>query len=315
MPPAMNMMTQKRIRREIADLKKEDLGEITLEPLESDMHIWKGSIPGPQGSVYDGGIFDVEIQLPQDYPFSAPRVVFKTRIYHMNISESGSICIDILKHNWSPALSLFKVMLSLSSLLTDPNPKDPLVPNIATQYTRNRKVHDATARKWTEMYARKAPPPPPPVAAPIPTSTIVVIDSSPPQPSASRSKGKARDEAPANAGSSSSQANRAGGSATEVIVLSDSEDEGAGQGKGKKRKRGEVAAPTADNSGASSAVPRVVPGEVLDLTESDTEKDKAPVPAKKARTRKPPSKAETSAPTRRSTRRRGAQDNAEPMDE
>lgn len=43
-------------------------------------------------------------------------------IYHMNISEHGGICIDILKHNWSPALSLFKVILSLSSLLTDPNP-------------------------------------------------------------------------------------------------------------------------------------------------------------------------------------------------
>ena len=55
--------------------------------------------------------------------FSAPKVTFATRIYHMNISDRGNICIDILKHNWSPALSLFKVMLSLSSLLTDPNPR------------------------------------------------------------------------------------------------------------------------------------------------------------------------------------------------
>lgn len=55
--------------------------------------------------------------------FSAPKVTFVTRIYHMNISDKGNICIDILKQNWSPALSLFKVMLSLSSLLTDPNPR------------------------------------------------------------------------------------------------------------------------------------------------------------------------------------------------
>lgn len=150
-------MTLKRINREVADLKKEDLGSIVLQPTEGNLHVWKGTIPGPEGSVYEGGIFHVEIILPADYPFSAPRVTFKTRIYHMNISENGSICIDILKTNWSPALSLFKVMLSISSLLTDPNPKDPLVPTVATQYTQNRKQHDATAREWTRLYAKPKP--------------------------------------------------------------------------------------------------------------------------------------------------------------
>jgi len=183
-------MTMKRIHREIADLKKEDLGPIVLEPSDN-LQIWKGSIPGPQGSVYEGGTFLVEIQLPNDYPFSAPKVVFKTRIYHMNISEQGGICIDILKHNWSPALSLFKVMLSLSSLLTDPNPKDPLVPSVATQYVRNRKVHDDTAREWTNMYARTAPVPAPPVPTPIPAPTAVAAQ---PPPKSSRARGKKREE-------------------------------------------------------------------------------------------------------------------------
>ncbi|KAG6848832.1 hypothetical protein H0H93_013653 [Arthromyces matolae] len=161
MPPQLSSaMTLKRIHREVADLKKEDLGSIVLAPSDDNLYLWKGSIPGPEGSVYEGGVFNFEVTLAPDYPFSAPKVVFKTRIYHMNISEQGNICIDILKHNWSPALSLFKVMLSLSSLLTDPNPKDPLVPNIAQQYTRNRKAHDATARQWTELYARPKPPPP-----------------------------------------------------------------------------------------------------------------------------------------------------------
>jgi len=64
-------MTMKRIQREIADIKKEDLGEIRLAPTESNMNIWKGSIPGPQGSVYEGGEFEVEIVLPADYPYVA----------------------------------------------------------------------------------------------------------------------------------------------------------------------------------------------------------------------------------------------------
>lgn len=63
-------MTMKRITREIADLKKEDLGPIVLEPTDN-LNVWNGSIPGPQGSVYEGGTFNVEIVLPGDYPYVA----------------------------------------------------------------------------------------------------------------------------------------------------------------------------------------------------------------------------------------------------
>ncbi|KAI0710522.1 ubiquitin-conjugating enzyme/RWD-like protein [Earliella scabrosa] len=157
-PANVTPTTLKRIHREIADLKKEDLGPIKLAPSDDDLFHWNATIPGPEGSVYEGGLFHVEIVLGHDYPFSAPRMTFRTRIYHMNINDRGSICIDILKHNWSPALSLFKVVLSLSSLLTDPNPKDPLVPQIATEYVRNRVQHDREARRWTELYARPNPP-------------------------------------------------------------------------------------------------------------------------------------------------------------
>ena len=58
---------------------------------------------------------------------------------------------QLLKTTWSPALSLYKVILSLSSLLTDPNPSDPLVPAIAQEYRRDRKKHDQTAREWVKM--------------------------------------------------------------------------------------------------------------------------------------------------------------------
>ncbi|KAI6026528.1 ubiquitin-conjugating enzyme/RWD-like protein [Pisolithus microcarpus] len=156
-------MTMKRIHREIADVQKEDLGAITLTPTQESLYRWKGTIPGPQGSPYEGGVFNIDIQLNLDYPFSAPKVTFVTRIYHMNISDKGGICIDILKQNWSPALSLFKVMLSLSSLLTDPNPRTSCLP-IATDTIR-------TAKRWTELYARPLPVPPP---APVPSTSAAV---------------------------------------------------------------------------------------------------------------------------------------------
>ncbi|WVW84562.1 hypothetical protein I302_106596 [Kwoniella bestiolae CBS 10118] len=160
-------MATKRIKKEIADLSKENLGAISLQPNESNIFNWKAILPGPTGSPYEGGVFEVDVKVPEDYPFSPPHLHFVTKVYHCNIASTGAICLDLLKHAWSPALSLYKVILSLSSLLTDPNPSDPLVPAIAQEYKRDRKKHDATAREWVKKYATpKQPPPPPPQPQP-----------------------------------------------------------------------------------------------------------------------------------------------------
>ena len=108
---------------------------------------------GPEDSPYSGGVFFLNIVFPPDYPFKPPKVTFTTKIYHANINANGSICLDILKDQWSPALTISKVLLSISSLLTDPNPDDPLVPEIATLYKNNRSQYDSTARDWTQRFA------------------------------------------------------------------------------------------------------------------------------------------------------------------
>jgi len=108
---------------------------------------------GPEDSPYAGGVFFLNIHFPPDYPFKPPKVSFTTKIYHPNINSNGSICLDILKDQWSPALTISKVLLSISSLLTDPNPDDPLVPEIATIYKSDRDRYNATAREWTGRYA------------------------------------------------------------------------------------------------------------------------------------------------------------------
>lgn len=110
---------------------------------------------GPPDSPYAGGVFFLNIRFPPDYPFKPPKVSFtaNTRIYHPNINSTGNICLDILKDQWSPALTISKVLLSVCSLLTDPNPDDPLVPEIAQLYKTDRARYEATAREWTRKYA------------------------------------------------------------------------------------------------------------------------------------------------------------------
>jgi len=63
---------------------------------------------GPGDSPYSGGVFFLAIHFPTDYPFKPPKVNFTTRIYHPNINSNGSICLDILRDQWSPALTISK---------------------------------------------------------------------------------------------------------------------------------------------------------------------------------------------------------------
>ncbi|KAG1173844.1 hypothetical protein G6F70_005513 [Rhizopus microsporus] len=141
--------------------KKKELAEISLDPPSNcsagpkgdNLYEWVSTIAGPADSPYAGGIFFLDVHFPQDYPFKPPKVTFRTRIYHCNINSQGAICLDILKDNWSPALTISKVLLSICSLLTDANPHDPLVGSIAHEYLHNREEHDSTAREWTRRYA------------------------------------------------------------------------------------------------------------------------------------------------------------------
>lgn len=139
---------------------------------------WQATIMGPGDSPYSGGVFFLAIHFPTDYPFKPPKVNFTTRIYHPNINSNGSICLDILRDQWSPALTISKgmlasplswapacslvmailtnvctVLLSICSMLTDPNPDDPLVPEIAHVYKTDRSRYESTAREWTRKYA------------------------------------------------------------------------------------------------------------------------------------------------------------------
>mmetsp|Transcript_21682 Transcript_21682/g.26114 ORF Transcript_21682/g.26114 Transcript_21682/m.26114 type:complete len:149 (+) Transcript_21682:197-643(+) len=146
-------MASKRIQKELADLAKDPPSSCSAGPVGEDLFHWQATIMGPDGSPYAGGLFFVLIYFPPDYPFKPPKVNFSTKVYHPNVNSQGSICLDILKEQWSPALTISKVLLSICSLLTDPNPDDPLVPEIAHIYKTDRPRYEETAREWTRKHA------------------------------------------------------------------------------------------------------------------------------------------------------------------
>lgn len=146
-------MALRRIQRELIDIRADPPANCSAGPEGDDLFRWEGVIFGPSDSPYQGGVFKVKILFPTDYPFKCPTVTFATKIYHPNINAAGVICLDILKNNWSPALTVPKILLSICSLLCDPNPNDPLVPEIAHIYKTNLAAYNATAREWTLKYA------------------------------------------------------------------------------------------------------------------------------------------------------------------
>ena len=114
---------------------------------------WKAIIFGPSDSPYEDGLFKLQIDFPENYPFKPPKIQFLTKIYHPNINSSGNICLDILSNNWSPALSILKTLLSICSLLTDPNPDDPLDAEAGKMYKTNREKFNEIAKDYTHKYA------------------------------------------------------------------------------------------------------------------------------------------------------------------
>ncbi|KAH9480093.1 Ubiquitin-conjugating enzyme E2 1 [Psilocybe cubensis] len=144
----------RRVNKEISDCKNDKTSQIKIELFdESPFHL-KGSFPGPEGTPYEGGLFEVDIVIPDSYPFQPVKMKFITKVYHPNVSSaSGAICLDILKDAWSPVLTLKSTLISLQSLLCSPEPNDPQDAEVAKHYMTSKSSFEETATYWTQIYA------------------------------------------------------------------------------------------------------------------------------------------------------------------
>lgn len=195
----MSAAANGRILKELQEVGKNDTSGVQAKVIsEGNIRHLRGTIKGPEGTSYEGGIFEIDIVIPKQYPFEAPKMKFITKIWHPNISsQTGAICLvrhlsvvvvvmsvlwslallgwelasiclassgnfliiivvlkDILKDNWSPALTIKTALLSLQALLCSAEPADPQDAEVAKMYMSNREEFERTAKFWTESYAK-----------------------------------------------------------------------------------------------------------------------------------------------------------------
>ena len=149
------MSFAKRLNAHYQELQRNPAPFCHAEPEDADQNPnrWIGYIDGPEQSSFEGGRFHLTIDFPKEYPFRAPEIRLLTPIFHPNISSKGEICLDILHSQWSPALTIRALLISVCSLLTDPSVEHGLNQEALHLYRTDPKEYHAMARQWTKKHA------------------------------------------------------------------------------------------------------------------------------------------------------------------
>ncbi|EHH50653.1 ubiquitin-conjugating enzyme E2 T isoform X1 [Macaca nemestrina] len=153
------MQRASRLKRELHMLATEPPPGITCWQDKDQMDDLRAQILGGANTPYEKGVFKLEVIIPERYPFEPPQIRFLTPIYHPNIDSAGRICLDVLKlppkGAWRPSLNIATVLTSIQLLMSEPNPDDPLMADISSEFKYNKPVFLKNARQWTEKHARQ----------------------------------------------------------------------------------------------------------------------------------------------------------------
>ncbi|OIR57145.1 MAG: ubiquitin-conjugating enzyme E2 [Amphiamblys sp. WSBS2006] len=142
----------RRLKFEMREIENDPLPLISIEqPDKDNLFKWVATMQGPEGTPFEGGSSKVDITIPDNYPFSPPAVRFISEMFHPNIFGDGSICLDILeKAHWNKEMTMKGVLLSIQSLLNDPNPSSPVNEEATIMFYENMDEYKKRVRATFE---------------------------------------------------------------------------------------------------------------------------------------------------------------------
>jgi ubiquitin-conjugating enzyme E2 A len=150
----MSNLTINRLNKELTKLNNDTIeGIIINEP--TSLFEWNVQILGPKDTPFEEGIFDIKIIFDNTYPIKPPSVKFLSKIFHPNIYFDGKICVDILQNEWAPTQNVRTILLSIISLLMDPNPNSPANREAAILYKENKYLYETKIRETIQQNNKK----------------------------------------------------------------------------------------------------------------------------------------------------------------
>lgn len=127
--------------------------DVSAFPDGDNLFSWIGTIKAANGTVFEGATYKLSLKFPQNYPYSPPTVKFETACFHPNVDVHGNICLDILKEEWSAIYNVSTILISIQSLLGEPNNNSPLNPYAAQIWDNTVEYREVLLSKNAEAFA------------------------------------------------------------------------------------------------------------------------------------------------------------------